>query len=51
MLIPTPAIRNLIREDKITRFIRQCRRAPGRRAVQTFNQGLVNAYLQKQVTL
>src|SRR5882757_8119314 len=51
VLIPTPAIRNLIREDKIHQIYSAMQTGTGQTGMQTFNQGLVNAYLQKQVTL
>ena len=51
VLIPTPAIRNLIREDKIHQIYSAMQTGTGQTGMQTFNQGLANAYFQKQVTL
>jgi twitching motility protein PilT len=51
VLIPTPAIRNLIREDKIHQIYSAMQTGTTQTGMQTFNQGLANAYFQKQVTL
>jgi twitching motility protein PilT len=51
VLIPTPAIRNLIREDKIHQIYSAMQTGTGQTGMQTFNQGLANAYFQKLVTL
>src|SRR5690349_18030963 len=51
VLIPTPAIRNLIREDKIHQIYSAMQTGTGQTGMQTFNQGLANAYFQKQITL
>ena len=45
VLIPTPAIRNLIREDKIHQIYSAMQTGTGQTGMQTFNQGLANAYL------
>ena len=51
ILIPTPAIRNLIREDKIHQIYSAMQTGTGRTGMQTFNQSLANAYFQKSITL
>jgi twitching motility protein PilT len=51
VLIPTPAIRNLIREDKIHQIYSAMQTGTGQTGMQTFNQGLANAYFTKQITL
>ncbi len=44
VLIPTPAIRNLVREDKIHQIYSAMQTGTGQTGMQTFNQGLANAY-------
>jgi twitching motility protein PilT len=51
VLIPNPAIRNLIREDKIHQIYSAMQTGTGASGMQTFNQGLANAYLGKLITL
>ena len=51
VLIPTPAIRNLIREDKIHQIYSAMQTGTGQTGMQTFNQSLANTYFQKQITL
>jgi twitching motility protein PilT len=51
VLVPTPAIRNLIREDKIHQIYSAMQTGTGTTGMQTFNQGLANAYFTKQITL
>jgi twitching motility protein PilT len=51
VLIPTPAIRNLIREDKIHQIYSAMQTGTGTTGMQTFNQGLASAYMQKAITL
>src|SRR6059058_5035646 len=51
ILIPTPAIRNLVREDKIHQIYSAMQTGTGQTGMQTFNQGLANAYFQKLITL
>src|SRR5229473_3080992 len=51
VLIPTPAIRNLIREDKIHQIYSAMQTGTGQTGMQTFNQALANAYFQKLITL
>ena len=51
ILIPTAAIRNLIREDKIHQIYSAMQTGTGQSGMQTFNQSLANAYYQKLITL
>jgi twitching motility protein PilT len=51
VLVPTPAIRNLIREDKIHQIYSAMQTGTGATGMQTFNQSLANTYLAKQITL
>ena len=51
VLIPTAAIRNLVREDKIHQIYSAMQTGTGQTGMQTFNQGLANAYFQKLITL
>src|SRR5213595_4296182 len=51
VLIPTPAIRNLVREDKIHQIYSAMQTGTGQTGMQTFNQGLANAYFNKLITL
>jgi twitching motility protein PilT len=51
VLIPTPAIRNLIREDKIHQIYSAMQTGTGQTGMQTFNQGLANAYFTKVISL
>jgi twitching motility protein PilT len=51
ILIPNPAVRNLIREDKIHQVYSSMQSGQDKFGMQTFNQALATAYFQKQVTL
>jgi len=51
ILIPNAAIRNLIREDKIHQIYSTMQTGTGRTGMQTFNQGLANAYFAGQVRM
>src|SRR5512136_335190 len=51
ILVPTAAIRNLIREDKIHQIYSAMQTGTGASGMQTFNQSLANAYFQKQISL
>src|SRR5216110_787171 len=51
ILIPNPAVRNLIREDKIHQIYSAMQTGTGQTGMQTFNQGLANAYFNKLITL
>ncbi len=51
IMIPTPAIRNLIREDKIHQIYSSMQAGQEKLGTQTFNQSLASLYLTRQVTL
>ena len=46
-----PAIRNLIREDKIHQIYSAMQSGQEKFGMQTFNQALASAYFQKQISL
>ena len=50
ILVPNPAIRNLIREDKIHQIYSAMQSGQDKFGMQTFNQSLATLYLQKQIT-
>ena len=49
-MIPTPAIRNLIREDKIHQIYSQMQLGQAKYGMQTTNQSPAALYLKKQIT-
>jgi twitching motility protein PilT len=51
ILVPNAAVRNLIREDKIHQIYSAMQSGQEKFGMQTFNQALATAYLQKQVSL
>src|ERR1700736_1862194 len=51
ILIPNSAVRNLIREDKVHQVYSAMQSGQDKFGMQTFNQALGTAYLQKQVSL
>ena len=51
ILIPTTAVRNLIREDKIHQIYSQMQTGQEKHGMQTFNQSLSNLVLAKQIRL
>jgi twitching motility protein PilT len=51
ILIPNPAVRNLIREDKIHQIYSAMQSGQDKFGMQTFNQALASAYFQKQISL
>ena len=51
ILIPTPAIRNLIREDKIHQIYSSMQTAQEKTGMQTFNQSLAVLYFKRLITL
>jgi len=51
IMIPNPAIRNLIREDKIHQLYSSMQTGQQRHGMQTFNQALATAYFKKQISL
>jgi twitching motility protein PilT len=51
VMVPTAAIRNLIREDKVHQIYSAMQTGTGQTGMQTFNQALANVYFQKLITL
>ena len=51
ILVPTPAIRNLIREDKIHQIYSSMQAGQEKVGMQTFNQSLATLYLQRQISM
>jgi twitching motility protein PilT len=51
ILIPNPAVRNLIREDKIHQIYSSMQSGQEKFGMQTFNQALATAYFQKLISL
>ena len=51
ILIPNPAIRNLIRENKIHQIYSQMQLGQEKFGMQTFNQSLANLYFNKLISL
>ena len=51
ILIPNPAIRNLIREDKIHQIYSAMQSGQDKFGMQTFNQSLYALYAQRLITL
>jgi twitching motility protein PilT len=51
IMIPNPAIRNLIREEKIHQIYSQMQVGQAKFGMQTMNQSLISAYLKRNITL
>jgi twitching motility protein PilT len=51
IMVPNPAIRNLIREDKIHQIYSAMQAGQDKHGMQTFNQALASAYFQKAISL
>jgi twitching motility protein PilT len=51
ILVPTPAIRNLIREDKIHQIYSAMQAGQEKVGMQTFNQSLATLYLQRKISM
>jgi twitching motility protein PilT len=51
ILVPNPAIRNLIREDKIHQIYSSMQSGAEKSGMQTFNQALATLYYQKHISL
>jgi len=49
--VPSAAIRNLIREDKIHQIYSAMQSGQDKFGMQTFNQSLATAYFQKQISI
>jgi twitching motility protein PilT len=51
ILVPSPAIRNLIREDKVHQIYGMMQAGQARHGMQTFNQSLAALYFRRMITL
>src|SRR5262245_626429 len=51
ILVPTPAIRNLIRDDKVHQIYGAMQAGQERLGMQTANQSLASLYMNRQITL
>ena len=51
VMVPNPAIRNLIREDKLHQIYSQMQIGQSKFGMQTLNQGLCDLYIKKTITL
>jgi twitching motility protein PilT len=51
VMVPNPAIRNLIREDKIHQIYSQMQIGQGKFGMQTMNQSLCNLALQRHISM
>jgi len=51
ILVPTMAIRNLVREDKVHQIYSMMQTGQEKYGMQTFNQSLATLYFQKHITL
>jgi twitching motility protein PilT len=51
IMVPTPAIRNLIRDDKIHQIYGSMQAGQEKMGMQTANQSLASLYLKRQITL
>jgi twitching motility protein PilT len=51
ILLPNPAIRNLIREDKIHQIYGMMQTGQAKHGMQTFNQALAALYFRRLITL
>jgi twitching motility protein PilT len=51
VLVPNPAIRNLIREDKVHQIYSMMQTGQEKFGMQTFNQSLATLYFKKLITL
>ena len=51
ILVPNPAVRNLVREDKVHQIYSSMQTGQAKYGMQTFNQSLANSYFQQQITL
>jgi twitching motility protein PilT len=51
VMIPNPAIRNLIREEKVHQIYSQMQVGQAKFGMQTMNQSLLAAYLRREITL
>ena len=51
IMVPNPAIRNLIREDKVHQIYSQMQVGQAKFGMQTMNQALYALYVKRQITM
>jgi twitching motility protein PilT len=51
ILVPNPAIRNLVREDKVHQIYSMMQTGQGKHGMQTFNQSLATLYHRRLITI
>jgi twitching motility protein PilT len=51
VLVPNPAVRNLVREDKVHQIYSMMQTGQAKYGMQTFNQGLASLYFQDKISL
>jgi twitching motility protein PilT len=51
ILVPNPAVRNLIREDKVHQIYSMMQTGQAKYGMQTFNQSLASLYFQEKISL
>jgi twitching motility protein PilT len=51
ILVPSPAIRNLVREDKVHQIYGMMQAGQAKHGMQTFNQSLASLYFRRMITL
>jgi twitching motility protein PilT len=51
ILVPNPAIRNLIREDKVHQIYSMMQTGQGKHGMQTFNQALATLYHKRLISI
>ena len=51
IMVPNPAIRNLIREDKVHQIYGMMQTGQSKYGMQTFNQSLASLYFKRQISL
>ncbi len=51
IMVPTPAIRNLIRDDKVHQIYSSMQAGQEKAGMQTMNQSLATLYMKRQITL
>ena len=50
IMVPTPAIRNLIREDKVHQIYSSMQTGQGKHGMQTMNQSLCDLYTRRVIS-
>ena len=51
IMVPTPAIRNLMREDKVHQIYSQMQIGQKEHGMTTLNQSLLDLYMRRQISL